>query len=448
MVERKNCTQWRLLLVLPFLCGCAAFTNPVANGVPARLVPDELLADSKAAEVQVPLTWLRRKPKEVYRLAAGDVLGVYIEGVLGDTDELPPIHFPDVSDLPPSVGFPIPVRENGTVPLPLVEPVKVDGLSMDEAQQAILKAYTVDKDIIKADEARVLVTLIRARRAKILVVREDSPTATANVDVGFGLFSRSAPISPRRGQGTGTIVELPVSEADLLSVLAQTGGLPGPDAVNEIIIQRGYGEPGNWPNTDHLRDCARGDCADSEDDGGNGSQIIRIPLRLPPGSDPPFRDEDIILHSGDIVFIGARDAEVYYTAGLLPAREIALPRDQDLGVVEAVLRIGGPFINGGINSNNLNGAIVGSGVGNPSPSQLTVLRRTPDGRQVNIRVDLHQAARDPRENILVKAGDVLILQENTDEAFARYVSQVFDFSIIARIINRGSASGTASVVLP
>ena len=103
---------------------------------------------------------------------------------------------------------------------------------------------------------------------------------------------------------------------------------------------------------------------------------------------------------------------------------------------------------GGVNSNNLNGAIVRPGLGNPSPSLLTVLRKTPNNGQVAIRVDLNEALRDPRENILVQAGDILLLQETPGEAIARYTSEVFSLGIITRMIDRGSATGTAAVSLP
>ena len=49
-----------------------------------------------------------------------------------------------------------------------------------------------------------------------------------------------------------------------------------------------------------------------------GAQVVRIPLRLPPDEPPPFRPEDVVLQTGDIVFIEARDTEVFYTGGLLP----------------------------------------------------------------------------------------------------------------------------------
>ena len=39
-------------------------------------------------------------------------------------------------------------------------------------------------------------------------------------------------------RGTGHLVALPAYENDVLSALARTGGLPGLDAVNEVVIER------------------------------------------------------------------------------------------------------------------------------------------------------------------------------------------------------------------
>ena len=163
---------------------------------------------------------------------------------------------------------------------------------------------------------------------------------------------------------------------------------------------------------------------------------------------PNIPQEDIILQKGDIVMVRSRDPEFFYTGGLLPASEHPIPTDYDLPVVEAVLKTQGPLINGGLNSSNLNGAIVGSGLGNPSPSLLSVLRRTPNGGQVTIRVDLNEALRDPRENILVQAGDVLILQETPEESVARYLTQTIQSNFFVRWLNRQDAQGSISITNP
>jgi hypothetical protein len=70
---------------------------------------------------------------------------------------------------------------------------------------------------------------------------------------------------------------------------------------------------------------------------------------------------------------------------------------------------GGPLVNGGFNANNLSGGLIGFGLGAPSPSQISVLRRTPGGGQIPIQVNLNRAMRDPRERIRIQPGDVIIL---------------------------------------
>ena len=434
------------------MSGCAALTNPVANGIPVRLLPDDLLAESASELEDIPLTLLRRKPDESYRLATGDVLGVYIEGVLGETDELPPVNFPDVANVEPSIGFPIPVRENGTVPLPLVEPVDVDGLTIEEAEEAIIKAYTADKEIIKADEARILVTLIRPRRAIVLVVREDSPASQSGSN--FNIFSRAAPLAPGRQQGTGIALELPATESDVLNVLARTGGLPGPSSAQEVVILRGFADSqggGGFPTDSNgnydlnLTDW----CNTNQLDENGRPRKLKIPLRWDCDEPIPFGPDDILLETGDIVYVPAGEPRIYFTGGLLPSREVPMPLNSDLSVIEAILRVGGPLISGGFQSNTLSGGgITGAGIGNPSPSLLSVIRQTPDGGQAVIRVDLNRAARDRRENILIQPGDVLVLQETPQEAMSRYVSQVFNLNIFTSIFQSGSATVTGTGLLP
>jgi hypothetical protein len=64
--------------------------------------------------------------------------------------------------------------------------------------------------------------------------------------------------------------------------------------------------------------------------------VTRISLRMKPSDPVPFRPEDVILQRGDVVFIEARDTEVWYSGGLMPPAEHVLPRDRDLDVVQAV----------------------------------------------------------------------------------------------------------------
>jgi protein involved in polysaccharide export with SLBB domain len=439
-------------LLCGLLSGCAALTNPVANGVPVRCLSPELLAESKEGLQSLPLTLLRQKPPEPYRLGPDDLLGVWIEGVLGERGAPPPINFPETRALPPAVGVPIPVRSDGTVSLPLVEPVKVQGLSVEEAQVAIRKAYKGQL----ADGARVLVTLMRRRVEQILVFREDAGAVAGAPPVAAGTVPRAASITLGAGgtpaslkRGTGFAVDLPAGENDVLHVLAQSGGLPGLDAVNEVVIQRGYFQDG--PEREalvrELEAFALG-CHPHGVAGIGSGRLVRIPLRLRLGEIPSIRPEDVILHTGDIVFIEAREAEYFYTGGLLPPGQFAIPRDYDLDVVQAISLVGGPMITGGLKPINLTGTFLTPGFGAPSPSLVSVIRRTPNGGQLAIRVDLNRALRDPRERILIQPKDVVILQETPQEAIARYVTQVFKFNFFWQAIHGPHESGTTTLAVP
>lgn len=438
------------LCLCVMLSGCAALTNPVANGIPVRLVPPELLAESKEHKETIPLTYLRRQPPRGYSLDARDVLGVYIETILGNPNVAPPVTFSDISDLPPALGYPIPVRDDGTISLPQVGSISVRGLSVAEAEQKIIEAYTTQGDIIRPGKERIVVTLLRPRHTRVMVVRQDAPSENVRIRGrgrlrGNRVVLGSEFLSSTR-QGTGMIVDLPPNENDVLHALTLSGGLPGLDAANEVIIQRGYaGEMLSIPENPELLRLPP--AADDPALPGEG-RIVRIPLRLFPGEPPPFLPEDIILRDGDIVFIESRDSEVFYAGGLLPSGEYPLPRDYDLDVLEALALIGGPVINGGINANNLSGQLVSPGLGNPSPRLVSVIRKTPDGRQVTIEVDIFLAARDPDENLVLKAGDYLVLQETKAQAIARYITQVFQFRLISDVISRTDTTGTTSLFVP
>ncbi len=440
--QRVPALAW--LVICGLMTGCASLTNPVANGVPVRILPDELLAETKEDYQPVPLTLLRQQPPENYRLGPRDTLGIYIEGILGNEETPPPVNIPSSPDMPPSIGYPFPVRQDGTVSLPYVGAVQVAGLQIEEAEEKVVDAYR-EKDILRVEDKRILVTLLRPRHIRVLVLREDSRQAQLSLQSSSlrGLGTSQTTLGGGR-QAEGQILELPAYENDVLNALAKTGGLPGLESTQEVIIQRGFWDTQSDPTCDNRQHPAEADLQP----GTNDRQLVRIPLRTKPGEPLRFGPQDVILNHGDILIVRGRDPEFYYTGGILQSSEQPLPNDYDLTVVEALLKARGPLDNGGINSGNFNGALVGAGVGSPSPSLLTVLRKTPSGGQIAIRVDLNEALRDPRENILVQAEDVLILQEMPNEAITRYVTQALRFSFFSRIINRADLQGSASLALP
>jgi protein involved in polysaccharide export with SLBB domain len=451
--EGSRSPRWfaAVAVLLTAIGGCASVTNPVADGVPVRRLPDEVLAPRKDELVEIPLSYLRQPPPPAYVLDAGDVLGVFIEGVLGDKNQAPPVRFfmdseaGTQSTRVPAMGYPIVVGANGTLPLPLIPPLKVRGMSIEEAQEAVRKAYTVDNQILRPGRERILVNLMQPRTYHVLVVREDGGSfqqglgANANFGVGYGSNFQIVPGSTHRG--SGFTLELPAYKNDVLEALTRTGGLPGLDAKNEVVIQRGAG-PGWMPGRNPHPSTRPAEI-------GGGGTYVRIPMRLPPGTVPPFRPEDVILHDGDIVFIEARDTDVFYTGGLLFAGQYPLPRDYDLDVVEALVLVRNAVVNGGVNSINFSGSLLQQGIGFPNPSMVTVLRQTPDCGQVAIHVDLNKALRDPRERVLIKSRDIIILQQTVGEALTGYLTNtVLKFNLFGTFIRQQDLLGTGSATAP
>jgi protein involved in polysaccharide export with SLBB domain len=435
-------TRAGLLAALLASCGlaggCAAMTNPVADGISVRRLPPELLEPSKAGEQTIPLTLLGQPRPATYRLDVGDVLGVYVEGFLGERNapEPLPIHVGtlvqtrDQHRFPPSAGYPVPVEDDGNIYLPTTGSVPVRGKSIAEAREAIRTA------VGKGLASRVVVTLLAPRQYQVVVMRQEATS--------FGT-TNEGPV-PTSKRGTGHFADLIAYENDVLHALAQTGGLPGLDAYNAVVIQRGF-FPAGCDKASVLaqldgKATPPGPCI-------GGGQVIRIPLRQGPGCAAAFRPEDVVLQTGDVVFLEARDEAVFYTGGLLPPGAYVLPRDVDMDVIEAVSRVRGPLFNGAFGGSNLSGTLIQPGIGNPSPSQLSVLRRTPGGGQVPIVVDLREAVRHPEERLIVRAGDVLILQEKPGEALTRYLSQTFfNFEVVWRAFQSSNAVGIVDVAAP
>ena len=210
--------------------GCTSLTQPI-NGVPAKRLPKQFFPEPKADLVPVDVSILSVEPPRDYQLSGGDILGVYVEGVLpfvppDQPPGPPPVNFPDSdSILPPSIGFPIPVQQDGTLSLPLLEPLDVEGLTLDQVRDAIRDAY-IDEGILVSEKARPIVTIIRERTYNVIVVREDTSTGRVqSVDSGTGSV-------------TGGLVKLPAYQNDILHALVETGGLPGMNARNEVKVLR------------------------------------------------------------------------------------------------------------------------------------------------------------------------------------------------------------------
>src|SRR5206468_2903241 len=80
-----------LLFCLSLASGCAALSNPTADGIPVRRLSPELLGKARVDQKTIPLSLLRQERPDIYRLGPGDILGVYIPTILGDPKQPIPV---------------------------------------------------------------------------------------------------------------------------------------------------------------------------------------------------------------------------------------------------------------------------------------------------------------------------------------------------------------------
>jgi len=338
-------------------------------------------------------------------------LAVYIRGILPPNVEDPapvvqgnaivqPIYYPPSGNVnTPSIGVPIQVSDEGVISLPVIGAITVVGLTVQQTVDKLVQAIT-EKEVVQKGREYVHVSVVRPRVSRIVVVREEAQTS-----VPVAIARTSSVIAKR---GSAQVVDLPAFENDVLHALTATGGMPGVDAMDEVWILR----------REQLGDSTAQSVIDQSLEGQDPVELIscvpaaatakRIPLWTRNGESPSFTQQDVLLEEGDIIYLRARQREVFFTGGLIVGSEIPLPRDHDIDILEAIAianaSVGGP--------NGASGQLfrAGSGIGNIlPPTRATVLRKMPNGQQVAIRVDLSKAMRDPLQRIVIHPGDFIML---------------------------------------
>ncbi|KAA5540745.1 sugar ABC transporter substrate-binding protein [Roseiconus nitratireducens] len=439
---RRSVTLMATAMLITAMSGCSSILTPI-DGTPASRLPPELLGVRRSEYVPVPVVMLARHSGDDYILAEGDILGVYIEGVMpfsspASVPTPPPVNFPDGnSDLPPSLGYPVAVQEHGIVNLPLLKPFSVEGMTVEEARTRIADEYQ-SRDILRSEDTYPIVSLMKERENNVTVIRYNAGAA-----VGAD------------GTAAGYSLKLPTYQSDVLNALTLTGGLPGFNEKNEVLIFKTSRIPyqrrnevmnqlmageipcaGEMPyNLLPASDIPLEEGSYVMDDGLIEERfLIRIPLRLPPGQVPHIRPSDVELDDGDIVMVQSRETEFFYTGGLLPGGQFPLPRDYDLDVLGAMALAGQGLLNsqsggrGGGGGGGMGG--LARGLGGTSPTMLYIIRKLPCGRTFNIAVDVQQAMNDSNHNILVQPGDTLILRFKPHEELLNFgLGTFFTFGV-------------------
>ena len=340
-----------------------------------------------SAQTLVDPTRFQAPKQRVYTLDAGDTIGVFVEGVVGEVNSMPPVHQPSAgSSLPPAIGFPTLVLHDGTIRLPFAEPISVRGLSVAQVESLLKKTYRAGDSPIITDRSRVITSLMRKRTVNVMVVRGDQSQARS----GNNFQSRNTRAVSTRSDRSGQIfnLNLPVGENDLLEALVETGGLPGVNAQPQLQILRSAPSVGApqaaFPRTGQTRFQTQ-------------SRVSSVAIRSN-GQGQSFPRSAAQLNNGDIVSVAARPTEVFYTGGRLGGGEFSIPRDKPLSVLEAIALAGGiPQAQRSVGAVPLQ-----------QPQILTLLRKQ-NGGQVAYRFDLAGGFSQQASRTQVRSGDYLIL---------------------------------------
>ena len=394
--------------------GCARRHCPPLETVPACKVRNATCCVNEDAE-KINFLTLRRQPPESYVLGGGDTLGIYIQGITGDKDTPPPVHFPEDPGLQPALGYPVPIRDDGNISLPLIDPIRLEGLTLAQAEDRIREAYTKDREILLEGSDKIIVTLIQRRTYNVLVIREDS---TDSREISFR--NNEVFLDDER-QGQTYSIELPAYENDVLHALSETGGMPGEGAVNEIVIIRdglnlGISSP---------------DAIITAVDNLNApllsqANVTRIPIESTDGILPELTEQEITLNDGDVIFIEGRKREVFYTSGLLEGGRFPIPRDYEIDVLEAIA------IAGGAGRSNRSAGSRGTGV--VPPTRVLILREH-NCQFCTIEVDLRCANSDPSQRVIIQPGDIINLEFRQNEAILNTIVSVFQFGSVFRLFD-------------
>ena len=133
----------------------------------------------------------------------------------------------------------------------------------------------------------------------------------------------------------------------------------------------------------------------------------------------------LTLYDGDVVYIQSREAEVFYTGGLIKGGVYPIPRDYDLDVMGAIATAGGTVgASAGSSQSNISGK-----VGSLLPASRILVLREIDGRQYAIQIRQRDMLRDPSQRILIEPNDVILVEYTTFELWFNMLYNTINFTV-------------------
>lgn len=401
MAQPNSQVRRRLLAVavtLFSLTGC--YAPLVSHGVPAGTLSEEFRIPFRTGGQPLNLSTLTLTPPRDYLLGPNDLLEVTIPG-LYEQAEIRPLR--------------VRVMGDGTIHLPQLGPVRVDGRNLVQAQRAINDAYA--QGILV--EPRVSVVLSEKSTTSVLVLGQVNQPGTYALpkyenDIGHAI---GAALGITEEAGDYIEVHRTLRLRQRVSMRAQPSQygwhsarqqqprrLPPitgrtPQFASQVTV---LAEPLPTPSGQIVE--------------ASVPKIFRIPLRGVNAAN--LNPQDVVLGPGDVVVVPDRRHEVFYVVGALSTtntvrftvgnreRELGvgfvLPRDREIDVVTAVAMAG--YID-------------------PirSPTTVTVHRVGVGPKPMLIHVDLIKARYDYCETVLVQPGDIIYLNPDHHWWWRRFI---------------------------
>jgi polysaccharide biosynthesis/export protein len=362
---------------------------PIVDSLDDIVIPNDIFPNARDVEpadlVSVP---------EDYRSGPGDTLNVSLYDLLGE----------GTGETLKTVR----VTDTGLISLPFILPVKVDGMTEYEMQNAISKAY---EDANFKKDMRVLVTVGDARqRTYSLMGAGEFQIPRADYRM-LDVMVSSKMASTVQGVDYAYVIRKPAPAATTQPAGAATGG-SNSGAETESTAASDLLEPTTQSAAPTTQSAPRTSQAatqpvtsqpsafhfdappDTEE-----SQVIKVPTTLLRKSAMQY---NIVIKAGDMIIVPDPLAGQYYMAGHVLRAGVYSTNGQDITLKQAWVSAGG-------------------GDQEVIPSRTEIIRRLNRNQEVFVRVELDKVLNGTAPDMYLKPDDLVWVGTN---ALAPFISAV------------------------
>ena len=338
----KPSTYWHARVGVVWLLSCAALVGGLLSGCAhstyyASDLPAELQAPPNAVGAAIDLSQFAKPTTANDIVEPGDVLDVSIATGLETRRAAP---------------WELRVDDRGVVMIPIVGAVRIAGMTLTEADQAIYNA-AVSRGFYR--NPNVAVTRIDRRQSRVIVA---------------GAVKRPGSY------------DLPASSCDVLSAIVAAGGLdPDADTIVEVRLPATPNAPRRPHGGEQLASYSENAPAEA--------RTVQLDLSQP----QHIHDWDVALTDGAVVSVRERPDHMVAVMGKVKKPgQFEMPQGAELNLLDALALAGGRTLE--------------------FADKVYVVRQSAEGGDpVLIRASVNDAKGDPAANIRLAPGDLVSVEE-------------------------------------